>query len=103
MAGGSGDLLPDLRMAKPTGIRLDTDTIQGKRLLRFDAIIVNAGQGPLVVKGRRDCASSACPDMRTVQRIKQSNGTWRGVPTDRAGRLDVGDGHNHWHVLRVQR
>ncbi|MDQ3493512.1 MAG: lysyl oxidase family protein [Chloroflexota bacterium] len=102
MAGGPTDLLPDLRMAKPTGIRLDFSTIQNKRLLRFDAIIVNVGRGPLLVKGKRDCATSDCPEMRTLQRIKQSNGTWRGVATDRPGRFDVGDGHNHWHVLKVQ-
>jgi hypothetical protein len=105
MAGSSGDLLPDLRMAKPSDIRLTTGTTKDgpdRRLLRFSALILNVGQGPLVVKGKRDCATSACPKMRTAQRIKQADGTWRGVATDRAGRFDVGDGHNHWHTMRFQ-
>ena len=106
MAGSPGDLLPDLRMAKPSDIRLTTGTTRDgpdRRLLRFSALILNVGQGPLVVKGKRDCATSACPEMRTAQRIKQADGTWRGVATDRAGRFDVGDGHNHWHTMRFQK
>ncbi len=105
MAGSPGDRLPDLRMAKPADIRLTTETTKdgpGRRLLRFSALVINVGQGPLVVKGKRDCATSACPKMRTAQRIKQADGTWRGVATDRAARLDVGDGHDHWHVMRFQ-
>jgi len=102
VAGSADDLLPDLRMAKPSEIRLDTDGA-GRRLLRFSALIINAGQGPLLVRGKRDCATSECPKMTTVQRIRQTDGSWRGVPTARAGKFDVGDGHNHWHVMRFQR
>ncbi len=52
-AGSPDDLLPDLRMARPSEIRLDTDG-DGRRLLRFSALIVNTGQRPLVVRGKRD-------------------------------------------------
>ena len=106
LAGSPADQLPDLRMARPSDVRLAYGTTgdgPNRRLLRFSALITNVGQGPLVVRGKRDCDSSACPKMRTAQRIKQTDGTWRGVRTDRAARLDVGDGHDHWHVLRVQR
>lgn len=106
LAGAPADLLPDLRMARPSDVQLtygSTGAGPGRRLLRFSALLTNIGQGPLVVRGKRDCSSSACPKMRTVQRIKQTDGTWRGVSTDRAARLDVGDGHGHWHVMRVQR
>lgn len=102
LAGSPEDLLPDLRMARPSEIRLNADGA-GRRLLRFSALIINAGQGPFVVRGKRDCATSACPKMTTVQRIKQTDGSWRGVPSAAAGKFDVGDGHNHWHVMRVQR
>lgn len=105
VAGPSDDLLPDLRMAKPTGIRFTYGTTEdgaNRRLLRFDAMIINVGRGPFVVRGKRDCADDGCPLMSTVQRIKQTDGTWRGVPTMQSGRYS-GDGHDHWHVMRVQR
>lgn len=106
MAGSPGDMLPDLRMARPSDIRLtygSTEDGSDRRLLRFSALIMNVGKGPLIVRGKRDCANSSCPKMRTIQRIKQTDGTSRGVASNRAARFDVGDGHNHWHVMRFQR
>jgi hypothetical protein len=104
MAGSPRDLLPDLRMAKPSDIRLQGATEDDpRRLLRFSAVILNVGQGPLIVRGKRDCDTSECPRMRTTQRIKQSDGTTRGVASNGVGKFDVGDGHNHWHVMKFQR
>ena len=103
---GVRNLLPDMRMAKPRSIRLQfADTLDGnnRRLLRFAGIIINLGEGPLVVKGSRPCATSACPTMTTLQRIRRTDGTWRKVASTATAQFDVGDGHSHWHVLNVER
>jgi hypothetical protein len=100
------DLLPDLRMATPRSIQLQmaaTESGPNRRLLRFSGIIVNTGEGPLVVKGSRACSTSACPTMTTRQRIRRTNGIWRVVTSAAVAKFDVGDGHRHWHVLGVER
>ncbi len=103
---GVRNLLPDLRMAKPRSLRIQmatTEDGENRRLLRFSGIIINLGEGPLVVKGSRACATSACPSMTTLQRIKRTDGTWRKVASVATAEYDVGDGHSHWHVLNVER
>jgi hypothetical protein len=95
------DLLPDLRMAPPNEWRLSFEG--GRRLLRFSAVIVNVGDGPIIVHGRRACASvTACPTMDLVQRIKRSDGSTRRVQSDAIGRWG-GDGHAHFHVQKFER
>jgi hypothetical protein len=105
-AAAAHDLLPDLRMARPVDLRITHETTAAgphRRLLRFTARIVNIGEGPFIVRGHRSCATSACPLMTLVQRIRRSDGTVRVVPSVAKAKFDVGDGHNHWHVLHVER
>jgi|GEM_PF-489925 len=106
-AAGPRDKLPDLRMAKPRDVQLVRYTagyFAGRRLLRFSTIITNEGTGPLDVRGQRDCTSlTTCPTMTVKQRIRQSDGTWRTVPTTATMQYDVGDGHKHWHVLGMEK
>lgn len=106
VAANFRDLLPDLRMVAPREIRLQVATTEegpDRRLLPFTAIIINRGEGPFVVRAKRDCATSACPTMTTRQRIKRSDGSWRAIDSTATAEQDVGDGHRHWHVLNVER
>jgi hypothetical protein len=97
-AAGSRLLLPDLRMAKPTDVRLVR--VGGRRLVRFTTIIVNEGRGPMDAVGRRTCRSiRRCPRMTVRQRIQRANGSWVVRRTDARMQYEVGDGHRHWHLV----
>lgn len=91
------DLLPDLRMARLADLQLETGD-DGERRLRFTAVIVNVGAGPMEVIGiNRDGEIES-----VVQRIHQPGGaTPREVPTD-AQFYFAGDGHRHWHIRDMQ-
>jgi len=94
------EVLPDLAMAP-----LDDFTIQwvnGRRLLRFTAMMVNVGSGHFEVRGSR--ANTSQP-MRVNQVIFTSptRGTVAStIPTDAVGQWS-GDGHDHWHVNEMMR
>jgi hypothetical protein len=98
-AAGVTELPPDLQMERLVDFRIHRS--QGDRLLRFTTRIVNRGAGPLEVRGQRACVSlEACPTMTSVQRILRSDGTYRRNP--RGAMRYAGDGHDHWHVQRIQ-
>ena len=104
-AAGARDLLPDLKMKPPAEMRIThqaTGAGPNRRLLRFTARMVNVGEGPFNVRGHRGCATSAC-EMSLSQRIRRSDGSARSVATDQRARFNVGDGHDHWHVIGVER
>jgi hypothetical protein len=93
------ELPPDLQLERLVDFRIHRS--QGDRLLRFTTRIVNRGAGPLEVRGQRACVSlEACPTMTSSQRILRSDGTYRRNP--RGAMRYAGDGHNHWHVQRIQ-
>jgi hypothetical protein len=97
-AAGAQVVLPDLRMAKLTTIRLDTTTMPGHRLLRYTATMVNIGPGVLEVRGSR---TSTTASMAVVQRIYNDDGTFSDV--SKSIRMQyAGDGHDHWHSLNME-
>lgn len=103
LAGAPVDRLPDLQMARLSEFRIEVQADPDRTLLRFTAVIQNKGKGPVVVRGQRDCTSvSTCPRMTTSQRLRRSDGSWRSVDSDGVARYDVGDGHNHWHIMDVE-
>jgi len=75
----TGDLLPDLGMAPITTVYIDTTTIPGHRLLRYNALLANVGAGAFEVVGSR--SSTTDPSMSVVQDIYQSGGGFRSVST----------------------
>nr|MBA3779932.1 hypothetical protein [Chloroflexota bacterium] len=91
------DRLPDLRMLTPR--EFHTQTYAGQRRLRFSTIMVNVGQGPFEVRGRRSSTSSSLMSIR--QRIYTDSGI-RDRLTDAVMKY-TGDGHDHWHVQRIAR
>jgi hypothetical protein len=90
------DRLPDLKVAPMTDFRITNEN--GRRLLRFTAMMVNVGQGHFELRGRRD--STADPTMSINQVIYDSAGGSRQIATGAEGRYS-GDGHDHWHVQQM--
>jgi Lysyl oxidase len=93
-AASAADRMPDLGMAKPSDVRIQK-TSDGRRLLRYTAVIANVGAGALELQGSR--SSTSVPEMSVSQRIFDTAGGSRVVPTS-ARMHFAGDGHNHWHV-----
>ena len=83
-------------MAPIADIKVDK-TSDGRRLLRFTAVIVNVGQGPFELRLHRN---NVTDPMTTSQRIYTSTG-WRDVVTS-AQTVFGGDGHNHWHIANLE-
>jgi hypothetical protein len=97
-ASAASDMLPDLAMAKLQ--HLSTDYDGSRRLLRFTAIIVNVGAGPIEVRSKRTSTSSP---WTSQQVIYNDAGGSRTVDTPSVELVYGGDGHNHWHVKDLER
>jgi len=87
------DRLPNLRMAPLRDFSLTWSN--GRRLLRFTAIMWNVGPGPFEARGSRSNTSTST--MRVIQAIGNTAGGERTVSTDAVMQY-AGDGHNHWHL-----
>jgi hypothetical protein len=98
-AGAATDREPDLGMAHPRALQIDTTSAPGRKLLRFNSIVVNVGAGPFELRGTGNTGAS---EMSTVeQRVFDDAGGSRYDPTP-ATMVFGGDGHNHWHVTNLQ-
>jgi hypothetical protein len=95
------EAIPDLAMAQLSDVR--TQWVDGRRLLRFTAMMVNIGKGHFELSGHRE--SSADP-MRMRQVIyetgSRSSPVSRRISTDAVAKYS-GDGHDHWHVQEMMR
>jgi hypothetical protein len=89
------DRLPNMRAERPSEIRIVN--VNGRRLLKFTAVMVNVGIGPMEVLGRR---SSSIDPWTVSQVIDDDAGGERRVVTD-ARLFYAGDGHDHWHVRKM--
>ena len=98
-AGEPRELLPDLRMTRLRNLQIET-TPTGAKLLRFGTIIVNVGEGPFELRGRR--ADTSRQLMQVRQRIYDENGGSRYAWTAAVMHY-AGDGHDHWHVRKLER
>lgn len=86
-------VLPDL-MPKPQ-LNVTTGRVDGKWRMFFSTIIVNVGNGDFVLRATRE------GDTWSVEQgIPFSEGGAKIVPVD-ATLAWGGDGHDHWHVVRV--
>lgn len=95
-AAAPADRLPDLAMAYPTDLRIQT-TASGARRLRLTTMIVNVGAGPFETRSSRLAGASR---MGVNQRVYNTAGGYRVVDTAATARYS-GDGHDHWHVQDV--
>ena len=97
----SSGLQPDLAMAPLGDFRIEV--VNGRRLLRFTAMMVNVGDGHFELRGSRTGTSAP---MRMTQVFFGS--TSRTAPVVSEVLTDAvasyaGDGHNHWHVDEMMR
>jgi hypothetical protein len=97
-ASAASDRLPDLAMARLRHIGT-TKTADGRRLLRFSAIIVNVGVGPFELQSQRPNTSSSW-SVRQV--VYNDAGDSRTVDTPSVRLVYEGDGHDHWHVKDLE-
>lgn len=92
-AAGPEDRLPDLQMEPLSDHRVQI--FEGRRVLRFTAVIANRGEGALELVGSR--TSTSTEEMSVIQRISQRDGGHQSVPTDAVMTYAVDDNHSHWH------
>ncbi len=95
-AAATGDKRPNLQMLPLREFHIQN--VNGRRLLRFTSIFVNAGPGHFEVSGRRDSRNDGTMDIR--QRMYRWDGTSRFIDTPAEARY-ASDGHDHWHVQGV--
>jgi hypothetical protein len=91
-----GDRRPNLQMTRLRDWHIQF--VDGRRLLRFTTIFVNAGRGPFELRGHRSSTRDRTMSMDQV--MYRWDGTTRRIPTDAVARY-AGDGHDHWHVQNV--
>ena len=87
-------MLPDL-VPKPQN-NVFPRKVGGKWRILFNTIIVNAGEGDFVLRATRLVGSN----WSSEQDIQYSEGGAKRVQV-RAPLVWGGDGHNHWHIVRV--
>lgn len=101
VATGGGGALPDLAMSPLGDFRIEW--VNGRRLLRFTAMMVNVGDGNFEVYGSR--LTTADP-MEVEQIVRETanpgSDVVQRIPTNAEGKWS-GDGHNHWHVQEMMR
>ena len=88
-------------MLRPSGFYIQT-TSSGARLLRFNTVITNNGPGAFDVRATRP--NTATERMSLTQRVYRSDGTYRSIaiPLSGSHAFYSGDGHDHWHIYRLQ-
>lgn len=99
----TGERLPDLEVAPPSGlvVRADRETGKTRFLLGFASAANNVGAGPLVIRGARGGVEQA--EMRADQVVVGNDGTQSLVPGVGTLRYVVDPTHQHWHLLPFMR
>jgi hypothetical protein len=96
----STEALPDLAMAPLKDFRIQW--VNGRRMLRFTAMMVNIGDGHFELRGSRPTTSLPMV-MRQVIFTDSTRQTIAREITTNAVASYAGDGHNHWHVDEMMR
>ena len=95
------EAVPDLAMRQLSDFQIQM--VNGRRMLRFTAMMVNVGDGHFEVRGSR---SNTGQPMQVRQVIYETSSRTspisRQIPTQAEGKWS-GDGHNHWHVQEMMR
>ena len=99
-AQAATDVLPDLRSPALTDFRIENAS-NGQKRLRFSTRIANAGPGKFEIRMYRPDTTTA--QMKVEQRIFNTSGVYRRVQAPGTkGFYNAGDGHDHWHVFKLQ-
>lgn len=100
-ATAGGEALPDLSMKPLSDFQIQW--VNGRRMLRFTAMMVNIGAGHFEVRGSRSSTSQPMLVSQVIYETSARNSPIaRTVPTGAHGKWS-GDGHNHWHVQEMMR
>jgi hypothetical protein len=100
-ASAGTEVLPDLAMAPLSDFRIET--VNGRRLLRFTAMMVNVGSGHFEVRGSREGpADQMRVDQIIFETTARDSPVARRLPTEAEAKWS-GDGHDHWHVQEMMR
>ena len=95
------EVLPDLAVAPVSDFQIQW--VNGRKLLRFTAMMVNEGAGHFEVSGHRSSTSEPMVMRQVIyQTSSRSSPISRRIPTDAVAKY-AGDGHNHWHVQEMMR
>ena len=98
-AQAATDVLPDLKARGLSDFRIEV-TSSGEKRLRFKTRIANQGPGRFEVFSKRSNTSQAT--MTVSQRIFRTDGTYSSYSVPGTHSFYSGDGHNHWHVYKLQ-
>ena len=100
-ARAGSEAIPDLAMAQLQDFRIQW--VNGRRLLRFTAMMVNVGAGHFELSGHRTSAARPMIMRQVIyETSSHSSPISRRIPTDAVAKYS-GDGHNHWHVQEMMR
>jgi lysyl oxidase/S-layer family protein len=100
-ARAGSEAVPDLAMAELQDVRIQW--VNGRRLLRFTAMMVNVGSGHFQLSGHRTSTSRPMVMRQVIfETSSHSSPVSRRIRTDAVAKYS-GDGHNHWHVQEMMR
>ncbi len=99
-ARAGAEALPDLAMAPLQDFQIQW--VNGRRLLRFTAMMVNIGPGHFEVRGSRGSTGQPMVMRQVIFADTSHTNVSRQVVTDAEAKY-AGDGHNHWHVQEMMR
>lgn len=100
LASGATEVAPDLAMAPLDDFQIQW--VNGRRMLRFTAMMVNVGSGHFEVRGRRTSTSDPMAIRQIIYTSPSRTAIAREIPTAAVGQWS-GDGHDHWHVQEMMR
>jgi hypothetical protein len=99
-AAAGGEAVPDLAMAPLSDFQIQW--VNGRRMLRFTAMMVNVGSGPFEVRGSRASTSQTMRVDQVVFSDASRSSVSRRFATGAEAKWS-GDGHDHWHVQEMMR
>lgn len=82
-------------VVNPAPYNADFPSLQGKKLLKFPVITLNAGAGPIEVIADRTSTNEA--NWKAYQTLYRPNGERQSILAPEVKFYFAGDGHNHWH------
>jgi hypothetical protein len=90
--------LPDLEQVVPGEVALKV--VRGQERLVFSSTVVNVGNGPFVVEGRR--ASTRTPYMTGNQVLFDADGHYTRIRDIGQLRYIRSPDHSHWHLMKLE-
>jgi hypothetical protein len=99
-AAASSEAIPDLAMAPLSDFQIQW--VNGRRMLRFTAMMVNIGAGHFEVRGSRSSTSEPMVVRQVIYTDASRSSVARTITTDAVAKWS-GDGHDHWHVQEMMR